>query len=79
MAKALGIDLSCQDISKQVENVCARTSGNISSMLQDLRNGKPLEIEAITGVILREAASLGVPIPINQHLYDEIIRLGRTE
>jgi len=55
------------------------TSGNISSMLQDLRNGKRLEIDAITGTIIREAASLGVSVPINQNLYDETIRLRRRQ
>jgi len=48
---------------EQTEKICARTRDNISSMLQDIRAGKPTEIDAISGEILRrgEVASLSTP------------------
>ncbi len=49
--------------------VAAATGRNVSSMLQDVRAGRPTELEAITGAVLRRAAALGVPMPANQVVY----------
>ena len=46
-----------------VERACEATRDNISSMLQDIRNKKETEIEAISGEIMRRAARRGVPAP----------------
>jgi len=45
------------------EETCARTADNISSMLQDIRNGKQTEIDAISGEILRRAQLASLPTP----------------
>jgi 2-dehydropantoate 2-reductase len=45
------------------EEVCHATAGNISSMLQDIRNGKRTEIDAISGEILRRAQLAALPSP----------------
>jgi 2-dehydropantoate 2-reductase len=37
-------------------------------MLQDLRRGRPTEIEALNGAMAREAARLGVAAPVNAAL-----------
>ncbi len=44
------------------------TAGHRSSMLQDLERGRPTEIEAITGHLVREGARRGVPTPRNDTL-----------
>ena len=36
------------------------------SMLQMIEAGRPIEIEAINGHLVREAAALGIPVPINR-------------
>ena len=43
------------------------------SMLQDLKNGKPCEVDAINGVVCDYGRKLGVPTPINDRIV-EIIR-----
>ena len=43
------------------------------SMLQDLKKGKPCEIEAINGVVCRHGRKAGVPTPVNDRIV-EIIR-----
>jgi len=48
--------------------VCRATAGNISSMLQDIRNRKPTEIDAINGAVVREGHRLGIPVPMNEEL-----------
>lgn len=45
------------------EQVCHATAENISSMLQDIRNGKRTEIDAISGEILRRAQLAALPSP----------------
>jgi 2-dehydropantoate 2-reductase len=37
-------------------------------MLQDMERGRPTEIEAINGAVVREGARVGVPTPYNQAL-----------
>lgn len=45
------------------------------SMLQDLRNGKPCEVDAINGVVCAYGRKLGIPTPIN----DKIVEIIRKE
>ena len=52
--------------------VCKKTSMNISSMLQDIRNQRPTEIEAINGAVSRIGKELNVATPENDKLIDII-------
>ncbi len=52
--------------------VCKSTSLNISSMLQDIRNQRPTEIEAINGAISRIGKQLNVATPENDKIIDRI-------
>lgn len=49
-----------------VLEVCAATSANRSSMLQDVLAGRPTEIDAMNGHICRMAAEVGEPSPWNE-------------
>ncbi len=69
VARAAGVRLPYEDTLSEVERVIRNTAGNQSSMLQDVLRGTPTEIEAITGVLLREAERRGVPVPVNQAVY----------
>ena len=42
---------------------------HVPSMLEDVRAGRPTEIDFITGALVREAARLGVPVPLHRTLY----------
>lgn len=42
------------------------------SMLQDLKNGKPCEIDAINGVVCEWGKKLGIPTPINDRIVEVI-------
>lgn len=48
---------------ERAEEICRQTGENISSMLQDIRAGKPTEIESISGEILRRAQLASLPTP----------------
>lgn len=45
------------------EEVCRDTAENISSMLQDVRAGRPTEIDAISGEIIHRAELASLPTP----------------
>lgn len=58
--------------------VCKRTANNISSMLQDVRNHRPTEINTINGAISRIGKELGIPTPKNDELIAEIKKIEAT-
>ena len=70
IAKRKRIKLIYDDPLAKVEAVCEATSGNISSMLQDVLRKKRTEIDFINGVILRQSQELRIPVPVNALLVD---------
>ena len=51
----------------------------IPSMLQDIRNGKPCEVDAINGVVCDYGRQNGVPTPINDRIAEVIRRIQAGE
>lgn len=70
VAKRKRIKLAYDDPLSKVEAVCEATANNISSMLQDVLRKKKTEIDAINGVIVRQADQLGIPVPVNTFLVE---------
>jgi len=52
--------------------VSAKTSSNISSMLQDVRKQQQTEIDHITGYLLDQARRLGIACPCNERILKQI-------
>jgi len=68
VASAKNIKLPYDDPIVRVREVCRNTSGNISSMLQDVLNKKETEIDFINGAIVLEGEMHGIPTPANRML-----------
>jgi 2-dehydropantoate 2-reductase len=68
VASAAGIPLPYDDPAEHALGVARMTAGNRVSMLQDIENGRPTEIDAINGAIVRAAEKAGVPAPWNTML-----------
>jgi len=66
VARAVAVQLPFTDPARAAEEVARRTSGNTSSMLQDVMRGAPTEIEAINGALVALGERNGVPLPINR-------------
>jgi 2-dehydropantoate 2-reductase len=49
-----------------------RTAEHYSSTLQDLRAGKPTEIDALNGAVVKLAENCGVEVPANETMYNLI-------
>ncbi len=71
LARRQGIDVGADPVARTLE-VCRATAANISSMLQDIRNGRPTEIMAINGALVEKAKELAMPAPENALLIKEV-------
>jgi 2-dehydropantoate 2-reductase len=67
VAGKLGITFDIT-IEKRIDGA-RRVGAHKTSMLQDLEARKPLELDALTGVIVELGAKLGVPTPATRHVY----------
>lgn len=74
VARADGANLADETAVEAVEAVAAATADNQSSMLQDVRAGRPTEVDAINGAVVRRGETLGVDTPTNRTLA-ELLRL----
>lgn len=58
-----------EEVTRSVLEICRKTADNESSMLKDIKAGRPTELETIVGVLLEEAARKKVAVPAFQVLY----------
>lgn len=71
VARAAGVSPGPDPVA-YTEEVCRRTAGNISSMLQDIRRNRPTEIAAINGALAARAEDLGIEVPVNRMIIDKV-------
>lgn len=69
VALAKGLELPYISASERVMEVAQATATNRSSMAQDIARGTPTEIEAITGIVVKQGREFGVHTPVNDALY----------
>ncbi|HMM20555.1 MAG TPA: 2-dehydropantoate 2-reductase [Selenomonadales bacterium] len=79
VAGAAGVTLPYPDPVAAVFSVAKATARNRSSMLQDVLAGRPTEVAAINGVIVREGERLGVPTPANRLLTSLVLALSKGQ
>jgi len=57
------------DVWVAVDRIATSMPGQVSSTCQDLRRGKPTEIDHLNGYVVREGDRLGIPVPLNRALH----------
>jgi 2-dehydropantoate 2-reductase len=67
VAQALGLDVT-EDAVPKGEKVSSQRAMSKTSMLQDVERGRPTEIEALSGAVVRAGHRMGVPTPISAAL-----------
>lgn len=73
LARARGINLPT-DFVEQVFDILKRYDNNSrSSLYHDLVHGKRLEIEAFSGLVLKEGQRLGIPTPVHRAIYAALL------
>ena len=73
-----GINRDEKSVMEMVYSVAEKTSGNTSSMLQDMLKGKMTEIDSINGYIIRLAKKHTIEVPVNEALYDLVKSAARV-
>jgi 2-dehydropantoate 2-reductase len=68
VASAEGVAISDDEALKLWRAMAELTAANRSSMLQDVRNGRPTEIDWINGEVARRGRQHHVPTPVNDAL-----------
>ena len=71
-ARAAGVDLGDEEARADLDRVVRATAENRSSMLQDIDRGRPTEIDAISGEILRSGEAHGLDLPFTRKAIAEV-------
>jgi 2-dehydropantoate 2-reductase len=66
LAEGVAITVQVADVERLVDSLPGVTR---SSLLVDLEQGKPLEVEALQGSVARRGRAVGVPTPVIDTLY----------
>jgi len=69
IAIAKGVSLAENIIEKQFEIIESLPYETTASLQRDIMNGKPSELEAQNGTIVRFGKELGIPTPVNDFIY----------
>ena len=77
IARAHGKDLNAETISKTLAMIDAQPAETTSSMQRDIMAGRPSELEAQTGAVVRFGKKMGVPTPMHDAIYAELLPLER--
>jgi 2-dehydropantoate 2-reductase len=77
VARRKGVHLE-EDPVEKVRKTIEATKENRSSMGQDFDQRRKTEIEAINGAVVKEAESLGIPVPFNQALTDLVKAIEKS-
>ncbi|PZC49619.1 MAG: 2-dehydropantoate 2-reductase [Chloroflexi bacterium] len=64
-----GIDLATDIIETTIKYMEEEATSLKASMYSDLQAGKPMELDALTGTVVRLAKKWGLPVPANQAIY----------
>ena len=70
VAELEGIHIDFEKLQNSLNEVLLSTAENRCSMLQDVMNGIPTEVDWICGAIVERAEIHGVPVPRTQTLWD---------
>jgi 2-dehydropantoate 2-reductase len=73
IAKAKGADIGHDMVATTFEILKNFDNSTRSSLYHDLTNNKPLEIEALSGRVVRYGDELGIPTPIHQTIYAALL------
>ncbi|QBF82296.1 2-dehydropantoate 2-reductase [Shewanella maritima] len=75
VARADGVTLDAQQMTKNVAKVIELTAANYSSMHQDIAHQRQTEIDQINGYVVMRARSTDINTPVNQALVEQIHQL----
>lgn len=75
LAAARGIVLGGDVVARTITFVDRLPEDGTTSLQRDLRQGKPSELDAWTGAVVRLAQAAGIPTPVNGFIYDSLRKI----
>ena len=73
IAKARGMNIEAGYVDKVFRTLRKSDNSNRSSLYYDLIHEKPMEIEALSGAVVRYGRALGIPTPIHKTIYGALL------
>jgi 2-dehydropantoate 2-reductase len=73
VARARGVNLSSGIVQKTLAMIDATPPATMASMQRDIMDGKPSELEAQNGAMVRMGRELGVPTPTHEFIYASLL------
>jgi 2-dehydropantoate 2-reductase len=73
VALGSGVDVSADLASKTMELIDGLPPGATASMQRDIMEGRPSELSAQNGAVVRLGAGAGVPTPVHSYLYASLL------
>ncbi len=77
VARALGVRLPDEGVQRAMAAVDAQPAAATSSLQRDIAAGRPSELEAWTGAVVRLGERAGVPTPLHRVIYHSLLPLER--
>jgi 2-dehydropantoate 2-reductase len=77
IARAHGKNLNAESISKTLAMIDAQRAETTSSMQRDIMAGRPSELEAQTGAVVRFGQRKGIATPVHDWIYSELLPLEK--
>jgi 2-dehydropantoate 2-reductase len=77
VARARGIALGEQTVASSMAFVDSLDPNGTSSLQRDLADGRPSELEAWTGAVVRLGRETGVPTPLHEEIHAALLPLER--
>ncbi len=72
VARMLGVELTDEDVDRSLAET-DRLPPIRTSMLEDRERGRPMEVEALVGAVVRRGEACGVPTPVLRTLYGLLV------
>jgi 2-dehydropantoate 2-reductase len=76
VAKALRVNISDNAFDEIMKVSVDSEPASKSSLLIDIENGRKNEIETLNGTLVKIAAKLSIPVPLNELIYKEISKIN---
>jgi 2-dehydropantoate 2-reductase len=73
VGRAQGVSLPAEVVERTIAFIDSLPPGVIPSMQRDLTEGRPSELEAQTGAVVRLARASGSPAPLHEFLYSSLL------
>lgn len=73
LAQARGVAITDQAVMSALRFIDSLPAGATASMQRDIMQGRPSELEAQTGAVVRLAAASNIPTPVNDFIYASLL------